>query len=46
MLVQLLMVWYSRDRDLLEFLCRHCLLIVIFPFPPAPVKLVGEIKVI
>ena len=46
MFVQFLMVWDSRDRDLFKFLCRRRLLICVFPFPPAPVKLVGEIKTI
>ena len=40
MLVQFLMVWDSRDRELLKFY------ICVFPFPPAPEKLVGEKKII
>jgi len=46
MLVQFLIVWDSRDRDLFTFLCRCRLLICTFRFPPAPVKLVGEIEII
>ena len=43
-LVKFLMVWNSHDRDLFKFVCERRLFICVFPFPPAPVKLVGEIK--
>ena len=46
MLVKFLLVWDSRDRGLFEVLWRSRLLISIFPFPLAPVKLIGQIEII